>query len=58
MTAPTFKQRSWSQEVSIAENKDKDIDYPELINDKRIIGYEFSNGRKFDDKVEKNKSYE
>lgn len=43
------RQRSWKQECQIADNQS-------MTKPKPVIGYEFT-GRKFQDKVEKTKSY-
>jgi len=49
--APTFKSHTFRQEVLIADGPNADK--------KPVIGYEFNNGkRKFQDKVDKTKSYE
>jgi len=44
------RQRTWKQECQIAEGRD-------MIKPKPVIGYEFT-GRKFKDKVDKNRSYD
>ena len=52
MTIPTFSQHSWKQEVQLADMKQGPSRKP-------VEGYVFNGGkRKFDDKVDKKKSYE
>jgi hypothetical protein len=51
---PKFKTHTFAQEIAIAEGQEKCAGNKK----KPVEGYEFSNGRKFYDKVEKTKSYD
>lgn len=51
VVTPIFRTRTWKQECNIAEGLNHPIPKP-------VTGYEFSNKRKFDDRVSKMKSYD
>lgn len=49
--APIFRSHTFKQECAIADGLNKPLPKP-------VVGYEFSNKRKFEDKVSKSKSYD
>lgn len=44
-TAPRFSTRQWVEEVARADARSGEP----VLPDKKLAGYEFSNGRRFDD---------